>query len=112
MRQSNPKLERSPSTLSSASLRELRRRASVDSMAGEDTDSAQNLEYEVTLVSTRTYFPASMSENVVISVVLLCCCGGLSRVLCVGCLMGGVWPGVWREGGLTTVTGDELIQVS
>ncbi|MPC24625.1 hypothetical protein E2C01_017713 [Portunus trituberculatus] len=49
MRQSNPKLERSPSTLSSTSLRELRRRASVDSMAGEDTDSAQNLEYEVTL---------------------------------------------------------------
>ena len=71
MRQSNPKLERSPSTLSSASLRELRRRASVDSMAGEDTDSAQNLEYEVTLVSNNTYFTIIMSENVMMNTSLL-----------------------------------------
>lgn len=68
MRQSQPKLERSPSTLSSASLRELRRRVSVDSMAGEDTDGAQNLEYEVTLVSTNIISTLSMSENVIISI--------------------------------------------
>ncbi|XP_063841828.1 chloride channel protein 2-like isoform X3 [Scylla paramamosain] len=60
MRQSNPKLERSPSTLSSASLRELRRRVSVDSMAEEDTDSAQNLEYEVTLMYGR--YSANLAE--------------------------------------------------
>lgn len=68
MRQSQPKLERSPSTLSSASLRELRRRASLDSMAEEDIDGAQNLEYEVTLVSTYATFPRSMSEILTVNV--------------------------------------------
>lgn len=91
MRQSNPKLERSPSTLSSASLRELRRRASVDSMALEDTDSAQNLEYEVTLVSNSSYFTPSMSESVMISTALLCCCGAYYPcVLCEECFVRGV----------------------
>lgn len=85
MRQSNPKLERSPSTLSSASLRELRRRASVDSMAGEDTDSAQNLEYEVTLVSNNTFSAISMSENIVMSPFLLYCAGNVACVHCMVC---------------------------
>lgn len=51
MKQSKPKLERIPSTSSMTSVKEIRRRVSVESMAAEDTDSAQNLEYEVTLVS-------------------------------------------------------------
>lgn len=51
MRQSKPKLERISSTSSMASVKELRRRISVESMAAEDGDGAQNLEYEVTLVS-------------------------------------------------------------
>lgn len=51
MKQSKPKLERIPSTSSMASVKEIRRRVSVESMSAEDADSAQNLEYEVTLVS-------------------------------------------------------------
>ncbi|XP_050726376.1 chloride channel protein 2-like isoform X2 [Eriocheir sinensis] len=60
MRQTQPKLERSPSTLSSTSLRELRRRASLDSMAEEDIDGAQNLEYQVTLMYGR--YSANLAE--------------------------------------------------
>lgn len=51
MRHSKPRLERMPSTCSTASLKELRRRVSIESMAAGDSNNDQNLEYEVTLVS-------------------------------------------------------------
>ncbi|KAK3865204.1 hypothetical protein Pcinc_029176 [Petrolisthes cinctipes] len=55
MRQSKPKLERMPSSTSLNSFKELRRRISVDSMAEESTDGAQDLEYQVTLTTTPTF---------------------------------------------------------
>lgn len=63
MRQSKPKMERMPSSTSLNSLKELRRRVSVDSMAEESTDGAQNLEYEVTLVSTLAFGTFFMNER-------------------------------------------------
>ncbi|KAK8725221.1 hypothetical protein OTU49_010760 [Cherax quadricarinatus] len=60
MRQSKPQLERISSTSSMASLKELRRRVSLESMAEEDTDAAQNLEYEVTLMYGR--YSANLAE--------------------------------------------------
>lgn len=67
-------------------------------MAGEDTDGAQNLEYEVTLVSTNAFFTRSMSENVELSVFPSCISVFLACIVFHWCSVGGVWNE--RLGGL------------